>query len=63
MTETGDNDRKSAKPAKPGSRDARLAAALRENLRRRKTQERGRAASDGPGGGDRLPGKPGGENR
>lgn len=30
------------KPAKPNSRDARLAAALRENLRRRKAQERAR---------------------
>jgi hypothetical protein len=30
---------------KPASRDERRAAALRENLRRRKAQERGRAAS------------------
>jgi hypothetical protein len=29
---------------KPVGREARLAAALRENLRRRKAQERGRAA-------------------
>jgi hypothetical protein len=36
---------KSAK--KSGSRDARLAAALRENLRRRKAQERARGPSPG----------------
>jgi hypothetical protein len=33
---------KPAKQAKTGSRDARLAAALRENLRRRKAQEKER---------------------
>jgi hypothetical protein len=31
-------------PKKPASRNARLAAALRENLRRRKAQERQRNA-------------------
>jgi hypothetical protein len=36
---------KPAKQAKTGSREARLAAALRENLRRRKAQEKARAAS------------------
>ena len=41
MTRMGDNDKK---PKKTGSRSARLAAALRENLRRRKAQERGRGA-------------------
>ena len=34
------------KPEKPAGRDQRLAAALRENLRRRKAQERGRGASE-----------------
>jgi len=38
MTET----KKPAKQAKTGGREARLAAALRENLRRRKTQEKER---------------------
>ena len=37
------------KPEKPVGRDQRLAAALRENLRRRKAQERGRDAT-GPAG-------------
>jgi hypothetical protein len=36
-----DEDRRKA--GKSGSRDERLAAALRENLRRRKAQERSRA--------------------
>ena len=37
-------------PAKnaPSARDRRLAAALRENLRRRKAQERARAAGNAP---------------
>jgi hypothetical protein len=39
VTRTADND---AKPAKSASREKRLAAALRENLRRRKAQARGR---------------------
>ena len=43
---------KSDNAKKPTGREARLAAALRENLRRRKAQERGRGASaeaDTPG--------------
>jgi hypothetical protein len=35
---------RSGKSGKSGGRDKRLAAALRENLRRRKTQARGRDA-------------------
>lgn len=42
MTKTGDNDRK---PTKKGGRTDRLAAALRQNLRRRKVQERQRGAA------------------
>lgn len=40
-------DRKPAPPAKPAQtkKEARLAAALRENLRRRKAQSRARAAA------------------
>ena len=48
MTGSDDNGKNPAKPQKsvqPGSRDARLAAALRENLRRRKMQERGESAA------------------
>ena len=41
MAKTGDRD---TKPEKSGSRDNRLAAALRENLRRRKAQQRQRDA-------------------
>jgi hypothetical protein len=37
-------NKKSGKDKKPDSRSQRLAAELRENLRRRKTQERGRKA-------------------
>ena len=51
MTGSDDNGKNPAKPKKPvqpGSRDARLAAALRENLRRRKMQERGRGAQSEP---------------
>lgn len=44
MTGGDDKPEKPAKSAKPGGREARLAAALRENLRRRKAQERGRGA-------------------
>jgi len=36
---------KSSKDKKPDSRSQRLAAELRENLRRRKAQERGRKAT------------------
>jgi hypothetical protein len=45
MTRMGEDHKK---PAKSGGRSQRLAAALRENLRRRKAQERGRAPSPGP---------------
>ncbi|HEY5217344.1 MAG TPA: hypothetical protein VIJ17_10695 [Pseudolabrys sp.] len=45
MTRSSDNDKK---PRKSGARAARLAAALRENLRRRKAQERGRGAEPAP---------------
>ena len=43
MTRAGKDDKK---PKKPGGRSARLAAALRENLRRRKAQERRRDAPE-----------------
>jgi hypothetical protein len=44
---TGDESgKKQKKSSAPNSRDARLAAALRENLRRRKAQERGRGAEE-----------------
>jgi hypothetical protein len=49
MTGSDPNGKNPAKPKKsvqPGSRDARLAAALRENLRRRKIQERGRGTQN-----------------
>ncbi|HEY2755389.1 MAG TPA: hypothetical protein VGJ01_06550 [Pseudolabrys sp.] len=36
------------KSGKSGGRDDRLAAALRENLRRRKAQERARASAPAP---------------
>jgi hypothetical protein len=45
MTKAGSNDEK---PAKKGDRTERLAAALRQNLRRRKTQERQRDAAARP---------------
>ena len=38
-------DKKDGKTGNAGSRAGRLAAELRENLRRRKAQERGRVAS------------------
>jgi hypothetical protein len=44
MTRAGDDGK--TKPS--GTRAARLAAALRENLRRRKAQERGRNARQAP---------------
>jgi hypothetical protein len=50
MTQTGQNgNRDDKKPNKKGRRSDRLAAALRENLRRRKAQERQRSASLGAG--------------
>jgi len=45
MTQASDDGKKPKKPKQPGGRSARLAAALRENLRRRKLQERQRGAS------------------
>jgi hypothetical protein len=42
MTHLGENGKKHGKS---GARDKRLAAALRENLRRRKAQERGRGGA------------------
>ena len=45
MTRVGDNDKK---PKKTGSRSKRLAAALRENLLRRKAQERQRGMPSTP---------------
>jgi hypothetical protein len=42
-----DQDKTTKAPHKPAGREARLAAALRENLRRRKAQERGRTAPEG----------------
>jgi hypothetical protein len=50
MTQTGQNDDKDdKKPSKKGRRSDRLAAALRENLRRRKAQARQRSAPPGAG--------------
>ena len=46
MTRVGENDKKAKKS---GGRSQRLAAALRENLRRRKAQDRGRGAEPVPG--------------
>lgn len=46
MTDEDPNAAPSRKPAKPKTKEERLAAALRENLRKRKTQDRGR--EDGP---------------
>jgi hypothetical protein len=58
-----ENGKKQKKTSAPNSRDARLAAALRENLRRRKAQERargaeerGRGAQDEAEGGKTTPG-------
>jgi len=48
---------KSGKDRKSDSRSQRLAAELRENLRRRKTQERGRKAP-AAGEGAKRPGLP-----
>jgi hypothetical protein len=47
MPKAGENNPKSGQSA---AREARLAAALRENLRRRKAQARGRGASEPPQG-------------
>jgi len=44
MTQADGDGQKPKKPKQSGGRDGRLAAALRENLRRRKAQERQRGA-------------------
>ena len=44
--ENGKNPGKPKQSSAANSRDARLAAALRENLRRRKAQERARGADE-----------------
>jgi hypothetical protein len=44
------SDSGNKKPPPEGGRDARLAAALRENLRRRKAQVRGRGVEKSPSG-------------
>jgi hypothetical protein len=50
MRQTGQNDDKDDKKHnKKGRRSDRLAAALRENLRRRKAQERQRSIASGAG--------------
>jgi hypothetical protein len=49
MTKTGETSKKTVKK---GSRSDRLAAALRENLRRRKAQVRGRDAGSSPNSGN-----------
>ena len=46
-----ENGKKQKKSSAPNSRDARLAAALRENLRRRKAQERARGTEERAAGG------------
>ena len=55
MTRAGEGDKK---PKKSGGRSARLAAALRENLRRRKAQERGRDAPPPAGARTKAAGPP-----
>jgi hypothetical protein len=52
MTRVGEDAKKSNKS---GGRSARLAAALRENLRRRKTQERKRGAGAAAGARTKSP--------
>jgi hypothetical protein len=46
MTDRPDPPPKSGKDAQNAAREARLAAALRENLKRRKAQTRGRDAGE-----------------
>ena len=48
MARSDGDDKKPAKPKQIGGRNARLAAALRENLRRRKAQERQRSDQPAP---------------
>lgn len=45
---SGTGDGKQSAKSGPSARDKRLAAALRENLRRRKAQERARATENEP---------------
>ena len=52
------DDTTAKKPPQKGGRDARLAAALRENLRRRKAQERGRDAAGEGAGAENSPIRP-----
>jgi hypothetical protein len=56
-----END-KADKTAKTGDRSERLAAELRENLRRRKGQERGRKGPE-TGGNAKQPGPPRGSRQ
>lgn len=53
MTDQDEPPPKSGKDAQNAAREARLAAALRENLKRRKAQTRGRDAGEP----DEKPGK------
>jgi hypothetical protein len=46
------NDEPDKREDKQGARQDRLKLALRENLKRRKSQARGRGATPGPAGGD-----------
>ncbi len=55
MTDRPDPPSKSGKNAQNAAREARLAAALRENLKRRKAQTRGRNAGEAA----EKPAKPG----
>jgi len=48
MTQADEDGKKPTKPKQSGGRSTRLAAALRENLRRRKAQERQRGAPPMP---------------
>lgn len=52
MTDDAPPTASAAKPKPADSRQDRLAARLRENLRKRKDQARQRAQSDAPGGSD-----------
>jgi hypothetical protein len=54
---TGEKPDKSSRPAAKEARSERLAAALRDNLKRRKAQARGRASS-GSATGDAKISKP-----
>ena len=54
-------DKSDPKSGKSGSRAGRLAAALRENLRRRKAQARGRTGEPAQPSGDAAPAAKGGK--